>query len=124
MLIQLINPVLQVLECLVVSGVVDEADCSGVLVVNLGDATELLTACSVPNLQTHFGGDRDAQGLHRLDLGHVVAAHSGLRRVQRIIQVEGGFVILLEDTRFTNSRLPQHHNLVVLDFILSLTFCH
>ena len=113
MLLELIDPVvLELFKRLLVRAVVSEADSARALIVNIGDAAELFTARSVPNLQPHLGCCGHASRLHFLDLGDVVAADCWLQL--HLLDFERGRVILAYEAGFADTGLPNDHYLVVI----------
>ncbi len=54
MLVNLLEPVLDVIESLLVSAVIDEDDAHSSFVIGLRNGSEALLTCSVPHLQLNF----------------------------------------------------------------------
>lgn len=54
MLVNLLQPILDVIEGLLVSAVIDEDDAHGALVIGLGDSPEAFLPRCVPDLELHF----------------------------------------------------------------------
>lgn len=54
MLINLLEPILDVVKGLLVSAVIDQDDSHSSLVISLSDSPESFLACCVPDLELHF----------------------------------------------------------------------
>lgn len=108
LVLQLVHPVGQTLETLLLRAVVAQAHCARILVVDRGQRSELLSTGRVPNLQLYLGRLHYALGLHVEDLRGVVGAEGRLSLRELILHVA------VHDASFSHAGIPQHHHFVAL----------
>ena len=107
---QLLNPVVQRFEGVLIGGVINEADGICSLVVDGCEGAELLTSSGIPNLQLGLNSLQNAIRLNLDGFSGIVCPQGRLRIRELILHIS------VNNTSFADACISQHDNLVDLLF--------